>query len=86
MFGTYFYHERIRKSVALFGAMFNNIYVLRKDSSGGVINTMKVPLAYGPKQKFLAALDRDTGRDAGCWKSNRFLGWRYITGRDTGNT
>ena len=57
MFGTYFYHERIRKSVALFGAMFNNIYVLRKNSSGGVINTMKVPLAYGPKQKFLERIN-----------------------------
>ena len=53
MFGTYFYHQRIRKAVATFGAMFNNIYVLRKDSGGGVISTQKVPLSYGPRAKFL---------------------------------
>tara|TARA_B100001057_G_C22750996_1_gene911793 strand:- start:6 stop:791 length:786 start_codon:yes stop_codon:yes gene_type:complete len=53
MFGNYYYHQRIRKAVATFGAMFNDIYVLRKDSSGGVISTQKVPLAYGPRSKFL---------------------------------
>lgn len=53
MFGNYFYHQRIRKSVATFGAMFNNIYVIRKDSGGGVISTQKVPLSYGPRTKFL---------------------------------
>jgi hypothetical protein len=53
MFGIYFYHQRIRKAVATFGAMFNNIYVLRKDSGGGVISTQKVPLSYGPRAKFL---------------------------------
>jgi len=58
MFGTYFYHERIRKSVALFGSLFNNLYVLRKDSSGAVINQMKVPLSYGPKQKFLERISQ----------------------------
>ena len=53
MFGTYFYHERIRKSVAIFGRMFNDMYVLRKNASGGVISQVKIPLAYAPKQKFL---------------------------------
>jgi hypothetical protein len=53
MFGNYFYHQRIRKAVATFGAMFNDIYVLRKDASGGIINTQKVPLSYGPRSKFL---------------------------------
>ena len=53
MFGTYFYHERIRKAVASFGALFNDIYVLRKNSSGHTVSTMKVPLSYGPRAKFL---------------------------------
>jgi hypothetical protein len=53
MFDNYFYHERIRKSVALFGRLFNNIYVVRKNSSGGVLNQLKVPLAYAPRQKYL---------------------------------
>ena len=63
MFGDPFYHATMRKSVAVFGTLFNNLQVVRRNSSGNVINTLKVPLAYGPKQKFLAALDRDTGRD-----------------------
>jgi len=53
MFGNYFYHERIRKSVAIFGRLFNNIYVIRKDASGGVLNQLKVPLAYAPRMKYL---------------------------------
>jgi hypothetical protein len=56
MFGTYFYHEKIRKSVAIFGRLFNNIYVVRKDAAGGVLNQLKVPLAYAPKQKYLERL------------------------------
>jgi len=64
MFGDPFYHATMRKSVAVFGTLFNNLKVVRRNSAGNIINTMKVPLAYGPKQKFLAALDRDTGRDA----------------------
>ena len=53
MFGTYFYHEKIRKCVAIFGRMFNNLYVLRKNSSGTVISQVKVPLSYAPKAKYL---------------------------------
>jgi|SRR5210317_2087718 hypothetical protein len=53
MLSDYFYHERIRKSVAMFGSLFNNIYVLRKDGSGNVISTQKVPLSYAPKRDFL---------------------------------
>jgi hypothetical protein len=53
MFGTYFYHEKIRKAVSIFGRMFNNIYVIRKNASGGVLNQMKVPLAYAPRVKYL---------------------------------
>lgn len=53
MFGTWFYHERIRKSVATFGSLFNDIYVIRNDSAGNMISQVKVPLSYAPKQKFL---------------------------------
>ena len=53
MFGTHFYHQKVRKCVALFGALFNNIYVLRKDSNGNVVSQVKVPLSYAPKRKFL---------------------------------
>lgn len=53
MFGNYYYHQRIRKCVSGFGAMFNDIYVIRKNSGGDVISTVKVPLSYGPRAKFL---------------------------------
>ena len=53
MFGNYYYHQRIRKSVSAFGAMFNDVYVIRKNSGGDVISTVKVPLSYGPRAKFL---------------------------------
>ena len=52
MLGTYSYHEIFRKTVVAFGTLFNNIELRRSDE------VMKVPLAYGPKQKFLARLDQ----------------------------
>lgn len=64
MFGSHFYHATVRKSVAVFGTMFNNITVARKKGDGSLINQVKVPLAYGPKQKFLSRLDSLTGQDA----------------------
>jgi hypothetical protein len=39
--------------------MFNNLQIVRKDNSGTVTQAMKVPLAYGPKQKWLTRLDAD---------------------------
>ena len=45
MFGGHFYHEKTKKAVALFGRLFNNIYVIRKNSSGAAISQVKVPLS-----------------------------------------
>ena len=57
MFGTYFYHQRIRKAVAVFGSLFNNINVVRTNSAGAVMSQVKVPLSYAPKRDFLARID-----------------------------
>ena len=59
MLGTQFYHETVRKIIVSFGTMFNKITLVRKDSSGSITQSMKVPLAYGPKEKFLARLRQD---------------------------
>ena len=59
MLGQQFYHESMRKVVVAFGSLFNNINIVRKDNAGKVTQSMKVPLAYGPKQKFLARLNQD---------------------------
>ena len=64
MFGDHFYHATMRKSVAVFGTLFNNLKVARTAADGSVLNQVRVPLAYGPKQKFLARLDQETGFDA----------------------
>jgi hypothetical protein len=57
MFGGHFYHQRIRTAVAVFGSLFNNIKVVRKNTSGGGTSQVKVPLSYAPKRDFLARLD-----------------------------
>ena len=58
-----FYHETIRKLVVAFGSMFNDIHLVRKNNAGVITQTMKVPLAYGPKQKFLTRLRQDASLD-----------------------
>ena len=62
MFGQYFYNESLRKCIIAFGSLFNDIYIQRKDGST-VSQSMKVPLAYGPKQKFMVRLDADPNLD-----------------------
>ena len=59
MLGQQFYHETVRNIIVAFGTMFNNLQIVRKDNSGTVTQAMKVPLAYGPKQKWLTRLDAD---------------------------
>ena len=59
MLGQQFYHETTRKVVVAFGTMFNNIQLVRKDNDGTITQSMKVPLAYGPRQKFLVRSRQD---------------------------
>ena len=59
MLGQTFYHQTIRKYVALFGTLFNDINIEKKNSSGVVVSRQKVPIAYGPKQKFLSRIRQD---------------------------
>ena len=56
MLGSTFYHQTIRKYVAVFGTLFNDINIERKNSAGVIVERLKVPLAYGPKQKWLLAI------------------------------
>ena len=57
MFGDPFYHKSIRNMVAVFGTIFNDIKVVKRDSSNKVLSTSRVPLAYGPRQKFLSRIE-----------------------------
>lgn len=53
MIGNHFYHGIVRKLIVAFGTMFNQMQVTRKDENGSTVQSMKVPLAYGPKHKWL---------------------------------
>jgi len=65
MFGTHFYHKRVRTAVSVFGSLFNNLYVIRKNSSNEVISQAKVPLSYAPKRNFLSRIEEmNKGEDA----------------------
>jgi len=58
MLGTYYYHEIVRKTIVTFGTLFNSISIRHDDSTGNTYSELKVPLAYGPSQKFLARLEQ----------------------------
>jgi len=58
-----FYWGTIRKAIVAFGNMFNNITVERKDANGNTIQTIKIPLSYSPKQKFLTKIRQQPNVD-----------------------
>jgi hypothetical protein len=54
-----FYFNLIRKYIALFGTLFNEIYITRTNSSDAVVKFLRVPISYSPKDKMLARNDAD---------------------------
>ena len=54
----YFYHEILRRTIVSFGSLFNDITIKHNNSSDETVSFLKVPLAYGPTQKFLARLEQ----------------------------
>lgn len=54
----YFYHQILRKTVIAFGSLFNDITIKHTNSADEIVSVIKVPLAYGPTQKFLARLEQ----------------------------
>ena len=58
MQGQYFHHQIFRKSIISFGTLFNDILIKRKaaDRKGDNLETIKVPVQYGPVQKYLAMI------------------------------
>jgi len=58
MLGTYYYHEIIRKTIISFGTLFNQVHIRHTDQSGNNVSDMRVPIAYGPRQKFLARIQQ----------------------------
>ena len=59
MFGDQYYNGVIRKYVIAFGSLFNDIVIQRRNTAGQRIQSIQVPIAYGPKEKFLVRLRAD---------------------------
>lgn len=57
MFGRTWSYNTLRKYVALFGTLFNDVWIYRRDDTGNIRQTMKVPLTYSPREKLLARVD-----------------------------
>ena len=55
---AHFYHEAIKRAVSVFGTMFNEIDIMRDNADGTATQFVRVPLSYGPKQKFIARVDQ----------------------------
>ena len=51
-----FYNQAVRKLTVAFGSLFNNVYVQRLDSNDSETERIRVPLGYGPKQKWIRRL------------------------------
>lgn len=58
MLGTYYYHGIFRKSIIAFGTLFNNLNIKRR-GNGSTLESLKVPVQYGPYQKFLAMIEAE---------------------------
>ena len=87
----YFYHEILRKTIITFGTLFNNIEIKHTNSSDSTIEIIKVPLAYGPTQKFLARLEQSPNLSKGTQislprMSFEFTGLQYDASRKVTTT
>lgn len=61
--GDIYYHEITKKMVIVFGSIFNSITINRTDTSNNVTQTIKVPIEFAPKEKFLTRLQQDPNLD-----------------------
>jgi len=87
----YFYHEILRRTIVSFGSLFNNISIKHTNNSDDVVSVIKVPLAYGPTQKFLARLEQSPDLNKPVQMnlprmSFEFIGLNYDPGRKVTQT
>jgi hypothetical protein len=87
----YFYHEILRRTVIAFGSLFNDISIKHTNNSNQTVSVIKVPLAYGPTQKFLARLNQSPNLNKPVQitlprMSFEFTGLTYDSGRKSTTT
>jgi hypothetical protein len=63
LFGHTFYFSIIRKYVIYFGTLFNDIHITREDKNGNLVDLLKIPLSYAPKEKMLVRFESDPDID-----------------------
>lgn len=63
MFETPHYNEIIKKTIIGFGALFSNLQIIRRNGTGTTVEVVKVPIAYGPKEKFIRRIQEDPNLD-----------------------
>ena len=78
MFKLDFYNASIRKYIVLFGSLFNDIIIDHTDGTTKDYQSMKVPLSYGPREKFLARVEGDPNLDRGYSISLPRMGFEII--------
>jgi len=63
MLGHTWYNEQIKRYVVVFGTMFNDILLTKKNQDGTVAKKVRVPISFGPKEKFLVRRNDDPNLD-----------------------
>jgi len=87
----YFYNEIFRSVIIGFGSLFNGIEIQHKNSDDDTVSVIKVPLAYGPTQKFLARMQQEADLNRPVQMtlprmSFEFIGLQYDPGRKSTQT
>lgn len=59
MFGNTYYHGIIRKVIVAFGRLFSDLKIPRYDDEGNLVQMIDVPIAYGPKEKWIVRTESD---------------------------
>lgn len=91
MFSIPYYHSVIKKTIISFGSLFSDVQVIRRKADGTAYEIIKVPIAYGPKEKFIQRIDADPNLTAGVHTtlprlSFEITGYQYDGTRMTNKT
>jgi len=60
----YYYNKTIKKTVAIFGTLFNDIKIVRPAENGSGVGTVRVPLTYAPIERYLSRINAKGPQDA----------------------
>jgi hypothetical protein len=63
MISRSYYHKSIRKTLVAFASLFNDLEVFDEDASGNIIKTIKIPLTYTQKEKFIQKINDTENKD-----------------------